>query len=238
MGNQSIQLHQEFFDSPYGRVVNSKDQLVAYFDLLAISEFYKTLPSSEDFATKMGSFLSTMAEYTDMVSIHILSDTGFIIPKEKHIKEGKYNEALFIVQTCQVFYRLIQKRIPFKSIITKGHYLSLIPLELNKNRNYQLNILPGGQVLAKCADADKKDLSKYPTGIYTDLSDVSSFSLSPVSDKWFLVDIYKYIHSSFLEGGQTTDFQEAYQQIIKNSQAVVPETNKDVIKIIEKSFFT
>ncbi len=196
---------------------SKEPKLIAYFDLLGISKFYLSGPTPEEFSEKLGDqFLSVMSEFCEHISVHILSDTGFIIPKDSSLENGTYSEEQFIKDSCKVFFKLVQKKVPFKGILTKGQYIALIPTELNNNR-YPLNILPGGEVLAKCFDADKGALGGFPTGFYTDIETLS-IPETFKTKKWKLVDIYKYIPASYLAGEQRVKFKESYLHLRQNAE--------------------
>jgi hypothetical protein len=188
-------------------VETGENKLLAYIDLCGISEFYKRQPLTPELAKKIGrGFLGAIKEVTDpdrdRLSLHILSDSALLVPRDKPLNNKSKIDIRDIVRISLILFRRLvedtQGGVPpnlSRIFITRGTYAYIEYKTDERLWNYTI----GGDALVKCVKADKEE--GLPFGVFTDCSEIETIQSSPYST-WQFVD-----HRSYLLESEYKEFE-------------------------------
>jgi hypothetical protein len=182
-------------------VESGEKKLIAYVDLCGISEFYNNQPITGKLAKKIGyGFLGALKEttddYRDRLSLHIMSDSALLVPKDRPLGNQSPISAEDIVHLSLIlFYKLVERTqsgVPpnFSRIfVTRGTYAYI---EYRNGKDFW-NYMIGGDALVKCVKADNEE--GLPFGVFTDCSDIKTIQPGLYST-WQFVNHRSYLSES------------------------------------------
>lgn len=202
-------------------VEGGEKKLVAYVDLCGISEFYKRQLITRKLAKKIGhGFLGALKEITDncrdRLSLHIMSDSALLVPKDKPLgNQSPMNTAEIVHLSLLLFYKLVensQSGVPpnlSRIFVTRGTYAYI---EYRNGEDFW-NYTIGGDALVKCVKADNEE--GLPFGVFTDCSDIKTTQPSPYST-WQFVNHRSYLSESECKGFEYILGERLLPEIVKN----------------------
>jgi hypothetical protein len=202
-------------------VETGENKLLAYIDLCGISEFYKRQPLTPKLAKKIGrGFLGALKEVTDpdrdRLSLHILSDSALLVPKDKPLNNKPKIDIRDIVRISLIlFKRLVedtQGGVPpnlSRIFITRGTYAYIEYRTDERLWNYTI----GGDALVKCDKANKEE--GLPFGVFTDCSDIDTIQPSLYST-WQFVNHRSYLSKDEYKGFEYILGERLLPKIVKH----------------------